>query len=69
MDSVGKSLVIAGLIIAGFGAVLWIFGRSGGALLPGDLVVERRNFRFYFPIVTCLVLSLVLTLLAWLTRR
>ena len=69
MDSVGKTLVVFGLIIAAVGVGLWIFGRSGGALLPGDVVVEKKNVRFYFPVVTCLVLSLVFSLVAWLMRR
>ncbi len=56
------TLVILGLVVAGIGAA-WLlaphipwFGR-----LPGDIAVERPNFRFYFPVVTCVVLSLVLT--------
>ena len=69
MDSLGKGLVVLGLVIAGVGAALWLFGRAGGGLLPGDIVLEKRNVRFYFPIVTCLVISLVLSLIAWLTRR
>jgi hypothetical protein len=69
MDALGKNLVVMGLLLAGVGAVLWIFGRHGGGVLPGDIVVERKNFRFYFPIVTCLVASAVLSLIAWLLRR
>ena len=56
-------------MIAAVGAALWLFGRSGGGFLPGDIVVERKNVRFYFPIVTCLVISAVLSLVAWLMRR
>jgi uncharacterized protein HemY len=69
VDSLGKTLVVMGLVIAAIGAALWLFGRSGGGFLPGDIVIERKNVRFYFPIVTCLVISLVLTLILWLTRR
>jgi hypothetical protein len=36
--------------------------------LPGDVVIERQNFRFYLPIVTCLVISVLLTLASWLWR-
>lgn len=60
---------MAGLAIALIGAAFWLFGRNGGGFLPGDIVVEKRNVRFYFPIVTCVVLSAVLTLVAWLFRR
>jgi hypothetical protein len=69
MDSLGKNLVVLGLLLALVGAVLWMFGRHGGGLLPGDIVVERKNFRFYFPVVTCLVVSVVLSFIAWLLRK
>lgn len=69
MDSLGKSLVVLGLLIAACGAVVWLLGRHGGGLLPGDIVIERKNVRFYFPVVTCIVISVVLSLLAWLFRR
>lgn len=69
MDSLGKTLLVVGLVVAAVGAVLWLFGRAGGGFLPGDIVVERKNVRFYFPIVTCLVISAVLSLIVWLMRR
>lgn len=69
MDSLGKTLLVVGLVIAAVGAVLWLIGRAGGGFLPGDIVVERKNVRFYFPIVTCLVISAVLSLIVWLMRR
>ena len=69
MGELGRNLVFIGLTIAVVGAALWIFGRNGGGLLPGDIAVEKKNVRFYFPIVTCLVISAVLTLVAWLFRR
>jgi len=37
--------------------------------LPGDISVQKGNFSFYFPVVTCIVVSLVVTLLSWLFRR
>lgn len=69
MDTLGKNLVVMGLAVAAVGAVLWIFGKHGGGLLPGDIVIERRSFRFYFPVVSCLVASVVLSLIAWWMRR
>jgi hypothetical protein len=65
----GKTLLIVGLVIAAVGAGMWLFGRAGGGFLPGDIVVEKKNVRFYFPLVTCIVISAVLSLLAWLMRR
>jgi hypothetical protein len=62
-------LVIVGLVIAGIG-LIWVLApnlpRPGR--LPGDIVIERENGRFYFPIVTCIVISVVLSLVMWLIR-
>jgi hypothetical protein len=69
VDSLGKNLVVLGLVLAATGAVLWMFGRHGGGLLPGDIVIEKKNVRVYFPVVTCLIISLVLSAIAWLMRR
>ncbi|MBL9139620.1 MAG: DUF2905 domain-containing protein [Verrucomicrobiales bacterium] len=70
MQELGKMLVWIGLVILGTGVVLWSgFGRDWLGKLPGDLRIERGEFSFHFPIVTCLVISLVLTLLAWMLRR
>ena len=63
----GKSLVVIGLVIAAFGGLMMLgipFGR-----LPGDMVVRRGNFSFYFPLVTSIVVSILLTLLFALFRR
>jgi hypothetical protein len=67
--SFGWALLVLGLVIAGIGLV-WILAPSLPWLgrLPGDIRIERENFRFYFPLVTCLVVSLVLTLVVWLLR-
>jgi len=66
---VRRFLIVAGIVLVAAG-VLWPFlTRLGLGRLPGDIVIERGNFRFYFPIVTSLVISVVLTLLIWLFRR
>jgi len=50
--------------------LLWLWlGRLGLGRLPGDIVIERGNFRFYFPIVTCLVVSGVVSLILWFLNR
>ena len=67
--SISRLLIVAGaiLVIAGLG---WPFlARLGLGRLPGDILVERGNFRFYFPLATSLLLSVALTLLFWLFRR
>jgi hypothetical protein len=65
----GWMLLVLGLVIAGVGLV-WILAPSIPWLgrLPGDIRIERENFRFYFPLVTCLLLSLILSLVVWLLR-
>lgn len=65
----GWMLLVLGRVIAGVGLV-WILAPSIPWLgrLPGDIRIERENFRFYFPLVTCLLLSLLLSLVVWLVR-
>ena len=64
------ALVIVGVIIVTVGALLWS-GIGTGPLgrLPGDIRIERGGSGFYFPIVTCLVISAVLSFIFWLLRR
>lgn len=70
MNDVGKFLVVAGVLIAVVGALLWSgFGKGWLGRLPGDIHYFKGNFHFYFPIVTCLLLSLFLTLILWLFRK
>ncbi len=66
MNDLGRMLFFAGLVLAGIGALLWL---GKGFRLPGDIVVERGNFTFAFPIVTCIVISIVLTIVLNLFRR
>jgi hypothetical protein len=73
MESAGRLLVFAGLALAAIGALLWFAGGRGWlswlGRLPGDLRVEGERGGFYFPVVTCLVLSVVLSGLLALARR
>lgn len=70
MTELGKILVVVGLAIAAVGLLLWSgLGKGWLGRLPGDIHYTRGNFSFYFPLVTCLLLSLVLTMLLWLFRR
>jgi uncharacterized protein YybS (DUF2232 family) len=70
MTEIGKLLVVAGLIIALVGVLLWSgIGRSWLGRLPGDIHYTRDNFSFHFPIVTCLLLSVIISFLLWLFRK
>jgi uncharacterized protein YybS (DUF2232 family) len=70
VNDLGKFLVIAGLLLAAVGALLWSgVGKGWLGRLPGDINYSKGDFSFHFPIVTCLILSVILTLLLWLFRR
>jgi hypothetical protein len=66
MANAGKLLVVLGLLVAVAGLVVWGLGRAEFRGLPGDIRYESGNVRFYFPVVTCIVLSVMLTALMWL---
>lgn len=72
MQAMGRMMVVAGLVLVVVGALVWWlgprFGGNGG-LLPGDFSLRRGNVSFHFPIVTCVVVSIVLTLLLRLFQR
>jgi len=61
-------LVAAGLVLLAAGLFWPLLSRYAGRL-PGDVIVRRPGFTFVFPLATCLVVSLLLTLLLWLFRR
>jgi hypothetical protein len=64
-----RGLIIAGVLLVAAGlAWPWLTGIGLGRL-PGDIVVQRGNTTFYFPFMTCIVVSVVLSLLVWLFRR
>ena len=66
---VGRLLMVLGGVLLLAGLALTAVGRMGLGRLPGDLVYRRGNFTFYFPIMTSILLSIVLSLLLWLFRR
>ena len=72
LAAIGKLFLGAAAVLAVVGGLLLLADRFPGlriGRLPGDLAVERDRFRFYFPITTSIVLSVVLTLVLWLLRR
>jgi len=70
MRELGKFLVIAGAMIILLGAILWGgFAPRWLGRLPGDIRIEREHSAFYFPIVTCIIISIVLSLLFSIFRR
>ena len=64
LSSLGKTLILVGLLIAGLGMLFTLGGRLPWfGRLPGDIVIQKKNFTFYFPVVTCIVVSVVLSFL------
>jgi hypothetical protein len=62
-------LVAIGLVLVLVGLLWPLLSKLGLGRLPGDIVIERGNVRFYFPIVTCLIVSIVLSFFFWLLNR
>lgn len=71
MTDLGKLLLVLGGVMVVIGAALLLAGKFNLPLgrLPGDITVRGKNTVFYFPLVTCLLLSVLLTLVLWLFRR
>ena len=70
MNEWGKMLVVIGLVIAAAGLLIWSgFGKGWLGRLPGDIHYSKGDFRFEFPVVTCLLVSIVITLLLWIFRK
>jgi hypothetical protein len=67
--AMARFLIVLGLAILVAG-LLWPFlSRIGLGRLPGDIVIERENMTFYFPLMTCLLLSIVFSLVFWIVNR
>lgn len=65
----GRWLITVGLLLVVVGFLWPWLTKLGLFRLPGDIVIERENFRFYFPITTMIILSMVISLILWLFRR
>jgi hypothetical protein len=71
MRDVGKLLLVFGLVLVALGVLLTLGPKLPGRLgrLPGDIVIRRENFTFYFPLVTCLLMSVMLSMILWLMGK
>ena len=71
MNNLGKPLIIMGLILLAVGLLVSFSPKLPTWLgrLPGDISIRRENFSFYFPLATCLLISLLLSFILWLFRR
>ena len=64
-----RMLIFAGVALIVVGVIWSVAERFGLGRLPGDIAIERENYRFYFPVTTSILISIVLSLLVWLFRR
>jgi len=64
-----RFLILLGLVILAVGLLWPILSRLGLGRLPGDIVIERDNFTFYFPLATCILLSVLFSLVLWIFNR
>jgi hypothetical protein len=70
MQDIGKILMLIGIVILFAGAALYFLkGIPFLGKLPGDILIKKENFTFYFPLATCLLLSLLLTLLLYFFKK
>jgi len=70
MSDLGRWLIVAGVILVVVGAVLLLAPKLPWlGKLPGDISFKRGNFSFYLPLGTCILISIILTLIFWLFRR
>jgi fumarate reductase subunit D len=69
--NLGRLLIVAGLALAALGVVVLLINKLELPLgrLPGDIVWRGKNTTFYFPWVTCLIISVILTLILWIVNR
>ncbi len=70
LDSLGKMLILLGIVAILLGGVLLVAGKLPFiGRLPGDIIIRREHWTFYFPLATSILISLLLTLLFWLFGR
>jgi hypothetical protein len=70
IGDIGKALMVIGAVIFAVGGIIMLSGRVPFlGKLPGDILIQKKNFTFYFPIATSILISIVLTLLFWFLGR
>lgn len=70
LQPLGRALIVFGVIMTGFGLILLLTPKMPWlGRLPGDILIQRERFSFYFPLASCLVASILLSLLFWMWSR
>ena len=67
---IGRFLIILGIVIIAVGSLLLLSGKSSWVgRLPGDIIIQKKNFTFYFPLATSILLSILLTFIFWIIGK
>ena len=67
MGDLGKTVLAVGLLLVVIGLIIMVAGKIPGAgKLPGDIFIKKENFSFYFPLTTCILLSIIISTLLYL---
>ena len=70
VNEIARSLIVIGLCIAGLGGLFLLMGKFPGVgRLPGDILIKKENFTFYFPLTTSILVSIVLSLIFFLLNK
>jgi hypothetical protein len=69
VNGIARFLIVLGAVLILLGLLMPWLGKLGLGRLPGDIVIERENFSFYFPITTSILVSLLLSAIFWLLQR
>jgi hypothetical protein len=70
MAPIGKFLIVVGLVVVGAGLLLLLSDKIQWlGRLPGDITIKRDNFTFYFPLATCILISVIVSLILWFFRK
>ena len=64
-QKLGKIALLTGIVISLVGVVIILLGKTGLLKLPGEMYFEGKNWKIYFPIVSCLIISIILTVILW----
>jgi hypothetical protein len=65
----GKLILMTGIVISAIGILIILLSKTGLFRLPGDVHLEGKNWKVYFPVVTCLVISVVMTVTFWIINH
>lgn len=64
----GKLFLITGIVISLFGVIIILLGKVGLFKLPGDIELGGKNWKVFFPVVSCIIISILLTVILWVVR-